>query len=176
MLIRGRLFLKKDEGKKFSNKMNTKNKKADVAITLLVLMTLVLAGATLFIFNINQGKVETSIGDYSFLNSVYLKENQIDFYVNNALDEVIKNFEVNSGKDKFIEEFKTELEKYKVDGKFIILELEKVEEQVQTDKFVFDSVGKKIILKLDIRLDEKPSKDMTIAYAYTKTFEKTLIS
>ena len=168
-------FFKKDAGKKFSNKMNKKNKKADIAITMLVLMTLLLAGATLFIFEIYHGKVETNIQDYAFLNSVYLKENQMDFYINNVLDEVIKDFDINTGKDKFIQEFKLELGKYKdKDGKYFIEELGKVEEQVQTDRFVFDSVNKKIILNLDIRLDEKPNEKVKVAYAYTKTFEKTL--
>jgi hypothetical protein len=150
-----------------------KNKKANIAIVLLVLMTLVLAGATLFIFSINQGKIETKIQDYSFLNKIYLKENQMDFYINNILREVIKTFDVNEGKDKFIEKFKIELGKYKQeDGKYIIEELEKVNEQA--DALVFDNSNKKIILNLDIMLDEKPNQNMNIVYAYKKTFEKDL--
>jgi len=150
-----------------------KNKKANTAIILLVLMALVLAGATLFIFNINQGKVETKIQDYSFLNSVYLKENQMDFYINNILEDVIKNFDVNEGKDKFIEKFKIELEKYKqTDGSYLVKELEKVNEQVE--EIIFDRLNKKIALNLDIRLDEKLNQDIEIAYAYKKTFEKDL--
>jgi hypothetical protein len=149
------------------------NKKADVAITLLVLMAVVLAGATLFVFNINQGKIETKIENYAFLNSVYLKENQMDFYINDILDEVIKNFDINEGKDKFIEKFKIELEKYKQKGgNYTIKELKEVNEQA--DNLIFDSIKKKIILNLDIRIDEKPIQDMNIVYAYKKTFEKDL--
>jgi len=148
------------------------NKKANITIPVLVLMTLMLAGATLLIFNINQGKIETNIGDYSLLNSVYLKENQMDFYINDILNEVIKIFDVNEGKDKFIEKFKIELEKYKqADGSYIVKELGKVNEQA--DNLIFDSANKKIILNLDIRIDET-NQDMNIAYAYTKTFEKDL--
>lgn len=150
-----------------------KNKKANISIVLFVFMTLVLAGATLFIFNINKGKIETRIQDYGFLNSVYLKENQMDFYINNILDDVIKNFDVNEGGEKFIENFKIELEKYKqADGSYIVKELEKVNEQINT--LVFDSVNKRIIFNLDIRLDEKPNESIEIAYAYKKTFEKDL--
>jgi len=148
------------------------NKKANITIPILVLMTLVLAGATLLVFNINKGKIETNIGDYSLLNSVYLKESQLDFYINEALDETIKNFDINEGKDKFIEKFKAELEKYKSDGNYVVNELEKVNEQAEG--IVLDASNKKIILNLDIRIDEKPSQNMNIAYAYTKTFEKDL--
>ncbi|MFA7708311.1 MAG: hypothetical protein WCX73_05160 [Candidatus Pacearchaeota archaeon] len=153
---------------------NKLNKRADIAVTMLVLMTLVLAGTTLFILNLNKGNVETMIQDYALLNKAYLKENQMDFYINNVLDSVIKNFEINNGKDKFIEEFKKELGRYKENGEFILPELKSVEEQIQTNNFIFDSVNKKITFNLDIRIDEKPSSDVTIAYAYTKTFEKDL--
>lgn len=153
--------------------MVMKNKKADVAITLLVLMTLVLAGATLFIFNIHKGKIETNIENYVFLNTVYLKENQMDFYINNILDNIIKNFDVSEGRDKFIEKFKIELERYKqTGGGYIIKELEEVNKQV--DDLIFDDINKKIILNLDIKLDEEPNQNMKIAYAYKKTFEKDL--
>jgi hypothetical protein len=153
--------------------MIIKNKKANITILILVLMTLVLAGATLLVFNINQGKIETKIENYAFLNSVYLKENQMDFYINNILDDVIKNFEVNEGKDKFVEKFKIELEKYKqTDGSYSIKELEEVNKQV--DDIIFDDINKRIILNLDIKLDEEPNQNMKIAYAYKKTFEKDL--
>lgn len=149
------------------------NKKANITIPVLVLMTLVLAGATLLVFNINKGKIETNIGDYSLLNNVYLKESQLDFYINEVLDNVIKNFNINEGKDKFIEKFKAELEKYKQeDGTYILGELERIKEQA--DEIIFDSADRKIILNLDIRIDEKPNQNMNIAYAYAKTFKKDL--
>lgn len=153
--------------------VNKRAKKANVAIVLLVFMALILAGATLFIFNINKGRIETKIEDYAFLNKINLRESQLDFHINEILNEVIRNFDVNQGKDKFIENFKIELGKYKqADGTYIIKELEKVNEQA--DGLVFDSANKKITLNLDIRLDENTGKDMNIAYAYKKTFEKDL--
>lgn len=60
--------------------MRILNKKADIATTLLVLMTLVLVGATLFSF-VSGKKIDKRMVDARFIENLYLKEEQFRFYM-----------------------------------------------------------------------------------------------
>ncbi len=145
-----------------------KNKKADVAITLLVLMTLVLSISALFIFNINSRSVGAEITNAKYLDSVYLRENEINFYVNEMIENSV---ELGTNKTKFIENFKKQLELYKkADGNYTIEELGQVEEQI--DKIKIEN--NKVFFDLSIVIINN-FDDVKISYSYTKTFEKSLV-
>ncbi len=146
------------------------SKKANVWITLFVLMVLALAGATLLIFNLNQGKISAEIGDYVFLNQIYLKENQINFYVNLILEKTINEFDFEKGDAEFINDFKNNLLDYKKEGEYLIKEFQDIEEQA--DNIIFED--NKIKFKLAIRFDEKFTENFQLVYLYEKDFEKDL--
>jgi len=61
-----------------------KNKRADIAITLLVFLTLLVVGATLFIFMNNSGKIEKELINPRVVEKVYVEENKVKFYVKQA--------------------------------------------------------------------------------------------
>lgn len=67
------------------------NRRADASIVVLVLLSVVLLGAALFIFNTNNTKIVSEIKDVRSLNGIYLNEERIDFYINEAIDMTIKN-------------------------------------------------------------------------------------
>jgi len=140
------------------------NKKADVSIVLLVFMALVLVGATLFIFNINLRKFRTEIINVKALDSVYIRENEINFYVGRMMDNSI---EKDISKEQFIINFKEELERHKVDGAYVLEELSQVEDQI-SDIEITDT---KVVFDLDIRVI-KNFKEISITYVYNKKFEK----
>lgn len=145
-----------------------RNKKGEISIVLLVLMTLVLVGATLFVFNINLGKFKTKITNVRVLEEVYVVENQINFYINEIMEETLKNNKNN--KKDFIDNFKQGLGKYKIGEEYLIKELSQVEDQadniiVEENSVFFDLRNVVIIRGFD---------GISITYSYSKRFEKDL--
>ena len=144
------------------------NKRGDISILLLVIMTLILVGATLFIFNINLGKFETELVNIKSIDSVYVAENQISFYVNRALEDSIQK---DISLDNLILNFETELGKYKdKQGNYFVKELKEIEERVGEIKIE----NNKIIFDLKDILIIRNSNRVGITYLYKKTFEKDL--
>lgn len=64
--------------------MLIKNKRGDVSVVLLVLLVLVVTGASVFSFITNSGKVSSKISGAGVVEGVYLEENLIEFYLNEA--------------------------------------------------------------------------------------------
>jgi len=146
------------------------NKKAanELATGFLVLMALVLTGASLFSFNTNLGKVEIEISDYVFINNVYLTENQINFYVDWMMENSI---EKDITREEFIENFQEQLNFNKnADGNYTLKELKQVEEQIDQIKIE----GNKVILDLSLPII-KNFDDVKITYLYKEKFEKDLV-
>lgn len=122
-----------------------RNKKADAPTVILVLMVLVLAIAGLFIFLQNQGKLENSIVNARVIDSVYLKEQEIEFYLKTAAEKVLdeqqgfteQGFKTNlineiSGQqfeDELLNSFKNKINNIQVNvqGDKIIIELKDFE-------------------------------------------------
>jgi len=57
------------------------NRKGDIAVNILVIMTLVLIGTALISFTLNLGKTEVSISDARLMENLGVKEKQIQFYL-----------------------------------------------------------------------------------------------
>jgi len=150
------------------------NKGGNVAVVLLVLMTVVLVGASLFIFNVNSNKIGTEIADGRFLNEIYFDENKMDFYINEIMEEVVEDLVVGKevdgggglvvgGVDGFVEDFKVKLGEYK--GKKIIPEFDKIEEQISSENV---EIGEDFVsMKFSIRM-ERQLGGMNVAYLYDK--------
>lgn len=65
-----------------------KNKKADVAVTLLVFLVMFVASTTLFVFVTNNKVTELKISDAIAIERVYTKENLVDFYLVKIIESV----------------------------------------------------------------------------------------
>lgn len=167
-----------------------RNKKADLAVTLLIFMAVALATATIFIFINSSGKIEAEITDARFLDKIYAKEEILNFYINEIMENTIKTtkesagFESNFEKD-FPTNFLGELEKYKINGKFILEELQQVQAQVyeNSNVFIFEKDAenaekvKKVTAEFQITLEDNVAEEKELfsaVYIYTKKFEKEI--
>ena len=93
-----------------------------ISIVLLTILTLVLVVTALLMFNLRSKRLEEKLYVSRGLDRVYARAAIFDFYLNEILDKI--------GEDASIEEFNTELEKYKDDdGDYFIKELEQVEDK-----------------------------------------------
>tara|TARA_Y100000310_G_scaffold339732_1_gene433360 strand:- start:612 stop:1067 length:456 start_codon:yes stop_codon:yes gene_type:complete len=150
------------------------NKRADLAVTLLVLMTLVLTGASLFIFNSNTGKVKIEITDARFLDEIYLVENEINFYIQDMIENSI---EKDITEEKFIQKFQIELEKHKdKKGKYIIEELSQVKEKINENRLdVVIENNEVLINNLNIRIIRKFEDKLDVTYVSNKQFKEKIV-
>ena len=93
-----------------------KDKKADIAITLLVFMTLVLVGVTLFSFILGPGeKADIKLTGVKIIDSSYLAEEQIKFYMKEAGERaLINSYDENDNfaEINFKQNFKQEIGEY----------------------------------------------------------------
>ena len=148
------------------------NKKGDLAVTLLVFMTVALVLGTSFIFASDLNKIGGEIADAGFLNEIYIKEGKLDFYIQEAMDYA----GANSGgyldnadlKDKFITNFNSVIEQYRKDESLVV-ELSKVEEQANNVRIE----GDKIILEINFNIDCEG--DFNIIYSYNRRFQYQLL-
>jgi len=145
------------------------NKRADISVSLLVLMTIVLLISSIFIFITNINKVGAEVIDVKFIDEVYVRENEIDFYVNEAMTRAVKNFDQGYGKQDFIVQFKKELENYKVDGEYVLKELGDVEKQITENNIKIED--NKVSINLIIKIIDDTG-EFSIAYSYQKEFKK----
>lgn len=65
------------------------NKKGDVAVNMIVLMTLVLVAVTIMSFFIYNGKIQAKITDARFLDNIYTPEENARFYISDAGEKAI---------------------------------------------------------------------------------------
>ena len=147
---------------------NINNKRANIPITLLVLMTLVLTIAALYSFNVHINNVSAEVKDSRFLDYIYSKENEINFYINDMMEKSI----VKSAGDKslFIDNFKKELLKYRKNEILVPEELNQVEQQVNMDNIKIDN--KEVSMNLSIKIERKFQDKFIISYLYNKRFSK----
>ncbi|MDP2925532.1 MAG: hypothetical protein Q8N99_04115 [Nanoarchaeota archaeon] len=156
--------------------MRNKSKKAadSLSTTLLVFMALSLVLLTLYMFNKDVRAYSTKVENSKLIDSAYLKENELDFYINNILEKSILNISSQSKdiKKDFIDNLKKELYKHKVDGSFIIEELFLIEPQLIEDNIELKQG--KIFLKLNLKIDKtlftKEKKELLISYSYNKIY------
>lgn len=147
--------------------MKLMNKRGDVAILALVILSVILLGSTLFVFYNNSSKISSEINDARFLNVIYLKEQQIDFYINEAIDRSLKkSFDENS----FLLEFKKNIKFYDKDNILVREELLRIAEEVNENNAEY---GKELVLNVKIQVVAR-EKDMIVTYDYDKKFVRKL--
>lgn len=154
-----------------------KNKKADFATTLLVFLAVALSIAASFIFISSSGKIEARIIDARFLDAAYANESAINFYMQEIFDNAVKDFKLEEGREKLIENFQTELNKYKgKDGNLLVPELAQIEGQINGENIKYDEKSKIISAEFKILIILAPRADsaLSVAYNYEKRFEKHL--
>ena len=156
--------------------IKTKNKKANIAVTLLVLMTVVLAGAILFIFYDNLKGIGIKITDSRYIDKIYVQENNIDFYTDLLMGQAIIGIDKEGDVEtQFIDNFKKELDKYKDEkGEYLIEEFKKIEIFIK-DKYVEVDESNKISLSMDARLSSDFKNRIYSSYSYSRIFEKTIV-
>jgi hypothetical protein len=143
--------------------MLMRNKRGmSIALVLLVLATLVLTTFALFTFYSREKSIQEKIHTTRFLEDTYTEEDLINFYLQDIFDEAQGESE-----EEFVDSFKEELKKYKIDGKFLVDELGQVERQVE--KIEVDEG--KVMVEFQIELAGK-SGAFSADYIYNKKFEK----
>jgi hypothetical protein len=154
---------------KFKQKKILKNKKANISITLLVFMVLVLSIATLFILSISNEAEKSEMNHFIFINYIYIEKAKFDFYIQDIIDNSIKGIET---KQDFIDNFQDELERYKQDGKYIIPEIRNIESQVKEENI--EIKNNELIINFEISMKKEFYNDETdlrqITYNYNKEF------
>ncbi len=139
------------------------NKKGDISITLLVVMAVVVAGAASFIFLTDSGKLEQKVANARALDEIYSKEEVLDFYISEILD----NIKGITTKEDFVDKFRSEIGKYKDNEKYVLEELANV--RIQAGEARIENG--KVIVDFNIPLGFKED-DFEIRKAYVRTFEK----
>jgi hypothetical protein len=86
--------------------MKIKNKKADSAVTILVVMTLVLVATGLFSFLTIESKKDKMVLDINTVSELYRYSDALDFFMRDYAREVIKS-NPSIKKEEFILAFKT---------------------------------------------------------------------
>src|SRR3972149_12182160 len=82
-----------------------RSKKADLSITLLVIMTLLISSTSLLIFYTTENKADTSISQIALISDFYSQQDLIEYYVYNIAKKVVNNNKITSGQD-FSERFR----------------------------------------------------------------------
>ena len=155
----------------YNSKMFIKNKKADLATTFLVFMTLIVAGATIFLFLTSSRNIEAKIVDARFMDDLYLKEEQLDFYISEIIEKAFEKTKGNINQENFVNNFKIELGKYKKNGEYITEELGEIEKQA--DKINYDGENEIITAEFKFLLTAK-KEPFTAVYIYNKKFVKEI--
>jgi len=154
-----------------NKKMN--RKAGPIDITLLVFMALALAGGTLLIFYLHGGYVSSKISDSRFLEETYIREGQMDFYVNEIMSRAIVNInDKNNPVPEFINNFEIELGKYKTNQSYVLSELVQLE-NISVDNVQF--VDGKIIFLMNINLKQDFEDKFNVNYIYSKKFEENFV-
>ncbi len=154
-----------------NKKMNKKmNKRADIAVLLLVLMTLVLAVSVLTMFYRNTQNSGLQIEDSRFLDVVYSDEIKINFYINEIMDKAV--VDLHGDKQKFIENFKNELLKYKISENFVIPEMSQLDSQLNENNIrISDGI---IFIKFSVKIEKIFSDGAKVSYLYEKEFGRRM--
>lgn len=158
------------------------NKKWDkqamaLSIVLLVIMVFVIIGVCLIYFVLYVRGVGTTIHIPDKIDSLYTRENYLNFYLTDIFERSSKDFNFGQGKSKFIERFKNNLNDYKnKDGNYVVDDITQIETQINEGNVNLDEG--KISLSLNIVLSEGGGSEegVLVEYGYNYLIEKNFIS
>lgn len=100
------------------------NKRGDISIVVLVLLTFLLCGSTLLYFSFNKNKVVSYVGDASAIDEVRIQEREARFYLRQVAERAIIESYIFAAKD---------VKSYSAEGAFSKLVLEKIKELIAKD-------------------------------------------
>jgi hypothetical protein len=152
------------------------NKKgAELAIIILVFITLILAIFSLYLFltGLNKNNVETA-DNIGVLDNVYFRAFELNTYIQNIVDNSANiNLSQSNSKVAFIANIKNNLGYYKSGNDFLIKEMGQIEGQLKEENVAI--YGELIKLNLSISISGMNSlnkeRPTVIIYNYIKTFE-----
>ncbi len=141
-------------------------KKGQIATGIYVFLALGLSFFAIYVFITHSGKVENEILDSSFLDSVYLKEDELNFYIDFLMERSVRGVE---GEEEFILRFKEELENYNIADEFLNEKLKEVAMQVDSESVEFSDEG--VSFDLSIKIGDS-WEGFKVSYFYEERFEK----
>jgi hypothetical protein len=149
------------------------NKKAmSIAIILLVVLTLILVTLSITYFILRERNLRETIHIPSELDALYARESEINFQLKRVFERATENFRREQGKDIFIRNFNSELDRYRESALSGVLS--QIEIQLNPENVIL--TDESLILELDIQLTTSKSikgrEILDIDYNYTKRFEK----
>ncbi|MEM3112911.1 MAG: hypothetical protein QXI33_00610 [Candidatus Pacearchaeota archaeon] len=157
-----------------------KNKKGGVplSIVLIVILTIILLSTSLVLFLSREKQFSNSIYSTSILNDIYVRENMLNYQIQNLIENSLKNA---NSEEEFIESFKNQLNSYKnLQGVYLNPDLAQIEKQLnERDKtrVSFQNQGdiKIISISFNIYLNnellDRDKKVFNTEYSYLKNFE-----
>jgi len=85
--------------------MLIKNKRGDMAVVLVVFLTLLITSVSLFVFVTSSNKINAKISDAGIVNNVQIKENEAEFYIKEtAEDSVVDSYTEIIQNENYIEQ------------------------------------------------------------------------
>ena len=158
--------------------MLIRSKKADMAITLLVFMAILVAGAASLIFLTSSGQIRDRVIDARFIDEVYLTETELDFYLNDIIENALEKTKSSENfKQDFIIGFKEELVKYKGDEGYILDEFIQIERQISlyeddVVKYEKGAEESRVIVEFRRIIIGARETAFEVSYTYNRKFEK----
>lgn len=159
------------------------NKRAatPLSILLLVFMTLILVATSLFVFYISGGNIKEKVSDLRFIDDVYVKEEQINFYIAKMVE---TSFKQTKTEKEFIEKLREEIEKLKEYEEYdeypSLPEPSKIEFEISEENLDYSDDLVKINFKIEIRnkitegIGNNEKEIIRASYNYNKIFEADL--
>jgi len=153
-----------------------RNKKAiSIPIVLLVIFTIIITSTSLFYFVISKKDFSTRLIIPNTIDSIYLEETYLDYYLNEIFERSINDFSKINGKEVFIENFKSNLIEYKdKNGNYVLKSLREVEVSLDSEDVIL--TGESLVLNIDILISESKEIEgyevLYVSYNYENSLEK----
>jgi hypothetical protein len=141
------------------------NKKAMLSQPIIVFLFLALIVSSLFVVSTSFTKVNIKVYDASFLDSIYVKEKTIIFYISEIGESVVENLDKEKDSEflriNFNKNFKNEILKYEFEEDYLIDFKNKISEgnftsSVENNKVLFNIVVELKTEKENLKIIYKP--------------------
>lgn len=146
------------------------SKKGSVLVyPFMLVLTMALFGYSLFTFSTSYAEVNVRFADVGSLDSVYVKEDLVNFYIGYSGERAVKNIAANEDSDimriRFNEEFKKIIGSYKFEESYLV----DFQNRIKEGDFITFVEGNKIIFKMQFEFKEE-SDDLK--FTYKRVIEK----